>query len=214
MEVPPLHLLVSFCAAAFAIIVVPGPSVLFVVSRAVALGRRAALATVVGNTIGEAVQAAAVAVGLGALVARSATVFTVLKVAGALYLVVLGIRMVRNRAALSEAVAQAVVPRSTARIVREGFTVGLLNPKTTVFFAAVLPQFVDRSSGHVGVQMAVLGVVFALIALASDSTWGLAAGTARTWLAGNPRRLQAMGGIGGVTVMALGVRLAVTGRHD
>lgn len=96
----------------------------------------------------------------------------------------------------------------------EGFTVGVTNPKTIVFFAAVLPQFVDRGHGHVAVQMLILGLVFNAIAVASDSVWGLAAAGARDWFARSPRRLSLVGGIGGLTMIGLGVTVAVTGRKD
>lgn len=211
---PTLHAWLAFSAAAFAIIVVPGPSVLFVISRGVALGKRAALATVLGNTTGAIVQAIAVAVGLGSIVARSTAVFTAVKIVGAAYLILIGAKMFRSRAALAGAIELAATPRTTKRIVREGFVVGVTNPKITVFFAAVLPQFVERSRGEVPLQMILLGLTFACIAAVSDSSWGLLASTARRWLAGNPRRLSALGGIGGLTIMGLGVRLALTGRHD
>lgn len=209
------HQLVAFAVAAFLIIVVPGPSVLFVVSRGVALGRRAALATVVGNTAGSLLLAWLVAAGLGGIVATSAVAFTVVKLAGAAYLVVLGWQMWRRRGSLPAALADRATGPGARRIVREGFVVGATNPKTAVFFAAVLPQFVDPDgAAAVWLQMGVLGLVFALVALASDSVWGLLAGTARDWLARRPGRLRAVGGIGSLVVVALGVRLALTGRHD
>jgi threonine/homoserine/homoserine lactone efflux protein len=205
----------GFALAAFVIIVVPGPSVLFVVSRGVALGRRAAVATVVGNTLGALVLAWLVAFGLGELITASVAVFTLVKLAGAAYLVWLGLRMWRQRDALGDAVVTAMAPRSVGRIVREGFVVGVTNPKLVVFFAAVLPQFVDRDASlGMPAQMAVLGLVFAAVALVSDGTWGMLAGTARGWLARQPGRLRRVGGFGGLVVVALGLRLAVTGRHD
>lgn len=91
---------------------------------------------------------------------------------------------------------------------------GVANPKTIVFFAAVLPQFVDRGQGHVVAQMLLLGLVFNAIALASDSVWGLTAATARTWFARSPRRLSLIGGAGGLTMIGLGIGVAATGRTD
>lgn len=209
------HQLLAFALASFLIIVVPGPSVLFVVSRGVALGRRAALATVAGNTAGSLALAWLVAAGLGGIVATSTAAFTAVKIVGAAYLVYLGWQMWRRRGSLPEALAAGVEQAPAGRIAREGLVVGVTNPKTAVFFAAVLPQFVDRDGGSPEwLQMAVMGLVFALVALVSDSVWGLAAGTARGWLVGRPERLRAIGGLGGLVVMALGVRLAVTGRHD
>jgi threonine/homoserine/homoserine lactone efflux protein len=197
---------------AFALIVVPGPSVLFVISRGVALGRRAAVTTVVGNAAGVYVQVVAVALGVGALVERSAIVFRSLSLAGAAYLVVLGVGTLRGRRRLAAVLDVPVEPAPARRILREGFVVGLVNPKVVVFFAAVLPQFTDPARGHVPLQLLLLGAVFVGIALVSDSAWGVAAGTARAWLARSPRRLAALGGAGGLVMIALGLRLAVAGR--
>jgi threonine/homoserine/homoserine lactone efflux protein len=211
--VPNVHVL-AFLLTVLVLIAIPGPSVLFVVSRGVTLGRRAALATVVGNAGGLAVQVALVALGLGSLLARSVFLFTLLKLAGAAYLVLLGLRMLRNRRSLAHVLDATVVPKATRRILREGFVVGATNPKGLIIFTAVLPQFVDRGSGHIQLQLGVLGAVCVLIALVSDSAWALASGTARLWLARSPRRLELVGGAGGLAVIGLGLRLAVTGRKD
>jgi threonine/homoserine/homoserine lactone efflux protein len=210
----PTDRLLTFAAAAFVLIVIPGPSVLFEISRSVALGRRAGLATVAGNAAGELVQAIAVAVGIGAIIQRSAPVFTVLKVAGAAYIVFLGLRAIRDRRALSEVFDATMLPRGTRRILTEGFIVGATNPKSLVFFAAILPEFVVTASGHVPAQLMLLGLVFVLIALVSDSAWVFVAGTARDWFARSPRRLEMVGGAGGLMMIAVGVRLAFTGRKD
>src|SRR5215468_11451411 len=201
---PTAHLL-AFTLTAF---------VLIVVSRAIALGRAAGVATVAGNTIGAFVQVVAVAFGIGALVERSVAVFTVLKLAGAAYLIFLGVQAIRHRRSLAEALGAEVERKTVARMMLDGFTVGVTNPKVIVFFAAMLPQFVDRQSGHVPAQMILLGALFAGIALISDSTWALAAGTVRGWLAGSPRRLALLGGVGGLTMITIGTRLALTGRND
>lgn len=207
--------LLAFAALSFLLIVIPGPSVLFVIGRALAQGRRAALTTVVGNTLGAYLLVVAVAFGIGSVVERSVLVFTVLKLAGALYLVYLGMKAWRERGSLRAAFAGGEVPaHSGLRTFWEGFAVGVTNPKTIVFFAAVLPQFVDRDSGHVTVQMLLLGLVFNVIALASDSVWGLIASTARGWFARSPRRLSMVGGVGGLTMIGLGVTVAVTGRKE
>jgi threonine/homoserine/homoserine lactone efflux protein len=211
--VPVDHLL-TFAAAAFVLIVIPGPSVLFEISRSVALGRRAGLATVVGNALGELVQATAVAVGIGAIIQRSAPLFTLVKVIGVAYIILLGIRAIRDRRALSDALDTAMAPRSDRRILFEGFVVGATNPKSLVFFAAVLPQFVVTEAGQVALQLALLGFVFVAIALVSDSAWVVAAGTARDWFARSPRRLELVGGAGGLMMIAVGIRLAFTGRKD
>jgi threonine/homoserine/homoserine lactone efflux protein len=202
----------AFAVAAAIIIAIPGPSVLFVISRGVVLGRRAALATVLGNCAGVYVQVAAVALGLGVIVERSAVVYDTVKFAGALYLVWLGVRTFQKRKSLAAVMRGPVEQKSDRRILREGFVVGITNPKAAVFFAAILPQFTDPSLGHVPVQMLVLGLVFISIALVLDGIWAFAAGTARDRLVNSPRTLEAIGGAGGVVLVGLGVTLAVTGR--
>jgi threonine/homoserine/homoserine lactone efflux protein len=200
----------AFAALAAVIIAVPGPSVLFVVGRAVAYGRRAALLTVLGNAAGVGVVVLLVAVGLGAVVARSATLFTVIKLAGALYLIWLGIDAIRHSRSMASALARAPSgPRPGHHVMREGFVVGLLNPKTAVFFAAVLPQFIDPAAAHPSVQMTMLGAVFLLIALVFDSIWGLSAAQARVWLGRDRRRLERLGVLGGVVMIGLGTFLAL-----
>lgn len=190
----------------------PGPSVLFVISRSLTMGCAAGLATVLGNAAGVCVQVVAVAVGLGAVVAQSTVVFTAIKLVGAAYLIYLGIQAVRHRRSLAAVLATEV--ELTRRVVREAFVVGLANPKAVVFFAAILPQFVDRAAGQVPIQLLLLGAVFFVIALISDGAWALAAGAARTWLGRSPRRLELIGGTRGLVMIAIGARLAVTGRHD
>jgi threonine/homoserine/homoserine lactone efflux protein len=212
--VPDPGRLAAFALVAFAIIVVPGPSVLFVVSRGVALGRKAALLTVLGNEAGLLIQVVAVAIGLGSVVQRSVPVFNLLKLAGAGYLVYLGIQAVRNRQALAAALEADVAAISARQIFREGLTVGATNPKSVILFTAILPQFVVRSHGHVSLQLLALGVLSVLIALVSDSTWGLLAGGVRSWLGRSPRRLAALGGAGGLVMVGLGLQLAVSGRRD
>ncbi|MEU9318423.1 LysE family translocator [Streptomyces sp. NPDC048295] len=206
--------LLAFAAMSFLLIVIPGPSVLFVIGRALAQGRRAALTTVVGNTLGAYVLIAAVALGVGTIVERSVLVFTVLKMAGAAYLVYLGVKAWRQRGSLQAAFTADTTTQGGLRTLLEGFAVGVANPKTMVFFAAVLPQFVDRGQGHIAVQMLVLGLVFNVIAMASDSVWGLIAATGRDWFARSPRRLSLVGGVGGLTMIGLGVTVAATGRKD
>jgi threonine/homoserine/homoserine lactone efflux protein len=205
----------AFAVAAFVIIAIPGPSVMFIVGRALAYGRRAALLTVLGNTLGEYVQVGVVAIGIGVLVARSIVVFDVLKLAGALYLVFLGVRAFLDRRALASSLTTlSGAPQGGTRLVLQGFVVGATNPKTIVFLTAILPQFVQRGSGHVPVQILVLGLVFSVIALVSDGLWGVAAGAVRSWFARSPRRLELVGGVGGLAVIAVGIRLAVSGRRD
>ena len=206
----PLSNLVAFSLAAFVLIAIPGPSVLFVVGRSLALGRKGGLLSVLGNTLGELVQVAAVAVGLGVVLTQSVVLFTVIKFAGAAYLVYLGIRAIRHRGK-GTTTTDPVRGSSTFRVLREGTLVGATNPKSLMFFVAVLPQFVDYSAGAIPWQLATLGLVFLLIAVVSDSVWALAAGTARQWFARSPRRVAAVGTTGGVMMIGLGGTLALTG---
>lgn len=207
------HTLAGFVLASFILVVIPGPSVLFVISRGVTLGRKAAVLTVIGNELGLLIQAFAVAAGIGAIVQRSVVAYEVLRLAGALYIVYLGIQAIRHRKALST-VLDVTTVRAWADIVREGFTVGVTNPKSIVFLTAVLPQFVDPDGVSVPLQMVMLGLLFVLVAFVSDSAWGLLAGTARSWLSGEPHRLERLGGAGGLMLIGLGTRLALTGRRD
>ena len=206
--------LLAFGAMSFLLIVIPGPSVLFVIGRALAHGRRAALTTVVGNTLGAYVLVAAVAFGIGPIVERSAIVFTALKLAGAAYLVYLGVKAFRERGSLPTALTADSRAHSMQRTLCDGFAVGVSNPKTIVFFAAVLPQFVDPVQGHLVVQMLTLGMIFNVIALVSDSLWGVVASRARDWFGRSPQRLSLVGGVGGLTMIGLGVTVAVTGRQE
>jgi threonine/homoserine/homoserine lactone efflux protein len=205
--------LAAFVLASFILVVVPGPSVLFVISRGVALGRKAAVLTVLGNEIGLFLQVLLVAAGIGSLVERSVVAYEVLRVAGAVYIVYLGVQAVRHRRSLST-VLDVTATRSSRHIVREGFIVGITNPKAIVFFTAVLPQFVDPDGAAVPLQMVLLGLISVTVAFVSDSAWGVLAGTARAWLSGAPHRLERLGGAGGLMMIGLGTRLAVTGRRD
>jgi threonine/homoserine/homoserine lactone efflux protein len=206
--------LLTFVLTIFVLIVIPGPSVLFVVSRGVALGRRAALATVLGNTSGLAVLAIVVSLGLGSIVERSVVVFTVIKLAGAAYMIFLGVRMFCDRHELARMLDATVAPKGMQRMLREGFVVGITNPKAVILMTAVLPQFVDRDAGHVQLQFLLLGAISLVVGLLSDGAWAIVSGTARVWLARSPRRLELIGGAGGLVLIGLGVRLAVTGRKD
>jgi threonine/homoserine/homoserine lactone efflux protein len=206
--------LLAFGATAFVVIVIPGPSVLFVVGRALAGGRRVAILTVAGNALGEYVQVVAVAVGVGALAAQSVAALTALKLVGGAYLVYLGVRTFRERRSLEVALAASTVERSDRRSFLQGFTVGATNPKTIVFLAAILPQFVSRAGGDVPAQILLLGLIFSAIAMLSDSMWALAAGGFRSWFARSPRRLELVGGAGGLAIVAVGAALLVSGRKD
>jgi threonine/homoserine/homoserine lactone efflux protein len=211
----PTHHLLAFLLTVYVVILIPGPSVLFVVSRGLALGRRAALATVAGNGCGFALQLLLVSVGLGAIIARSDTVYEVLKLVGAAYLVLLGVRKIRDRQELAGILgAGEIAPRSVRTTVREGFIVGATNPKGILIFTAILPQFIERSSGHATLQLLSLGAICIVIALLSDGLWAIGSGSARHWLGGSPRRLERLSAGGGVMLIGLGVGLALTGRRN
>ena len=201
-------------AASVVLVLIPGPTVVFVVSRALTHGRRAALVSVAGNSTGVVVVVALVAFGMGAVVEKSLVTFTVIKLAGAIYLVYLGVRAYRQRGGLAALMNSEVPAGSAHRVYRQGLVVGLTNPKSLVFFAAILPQFVEARAGHVSVQMLVLGLDFVAVAMLLDSMWGLAAGSARDWFASSPRRLGLLGGAGGLMMIGLGLGLAVSGRRD
>jgi threonine/homoserine/homoserine lactone efflux protein len=212
----PTDHLAAFLLTVYVLILIPGPSVLFVVSRGVALGRRAAFATAIGNESGFALQLVLVSIGVGSLVARSDAVFTTLKLLGAGYLVLLGVRNIRDRKHLATLFTPEVraAPKPLRQIYREGFFVGATNPKGAIIFTAVVPQFIDRSQGHETLQIATLGAICILIAFLSDTAWALASGTAREWLGKSSRRLEWMTAGGGGALIALGFGLALTQRRS
>jgi len=206
--------LIGFTLASLVLIVIPGPGVLFVVGRALAHGRRSALATACGHAAGNYVVAACVAVGLGAILQRSAAAFVVVKIAGAGYLVWLGIQAIRHRKSLAEAFAVVAAPREGWRALRDGVVVGVTNPKSYILFGAVLPQFVNRAAGHVPGQMLLLALVAVLFGAVSDCGWGFAASAVRNWFARSPRRFEIVGGAGGLAMIGVGVTVAFTGRQS
>jgi threonine/homoserine/homoserine lactone efflux protein len=216
---PPGANLAAFVLAAAVLIAVPGPSVLFVIGRSLSSGRRVGLLTVLGNALGMLPQVLAVAAGVGALLAQSVVAFTVLKTVGALYLVYLGVQAIRHRhhttatatATTTDTRRSAEVPAS--RSLREGFLVGVTNPKSAIFFVAVLPQFTAPATGPVWSQILVLGTVHLLIGLAFDTVWALTAGAARGWLTRDPRRLPRLGATGGVMMIGVGVTIAISDRQ-
>jgi len=210
---PPLNLWLGFLVASLLLAAIPGPSLLFVIGRALAEGRRVAMLSVLGNGLGILAQILLIAVGLGPLVARSAALYTILKVAGAAYLIYLGITTIRHRGDAEAALATLDAPRRLAHhAIRDGFIVGVTNPKTVVFFVALLPQFVAPGHGPVPLQMAVLGLTFFVVGVTSDGLVAMAAGSARAWLASRPHRLRRLSAAGGVMMILLGVTLMLTGR--
>jgi threonine/homoserine/homoserine lactone efflux protein len=204
----------GFALASLVLIVIPGPGVLFVVGRALAHGRRSALATALGHAAGNYVVAACVAVGLGELLEHSVQVFVIVKAAGALYLVWLGIHAIRHRKSLADAMEVAATPRVGWRAARDGAVVGITNPKAYILFGAILPQFVNRSAGQVPEQMLLLALISVGIGAVSDSGWGFAASAVRAWFARSPRRCEMVGGAGGLAMIGVGVTVAITGRHS
>lgn len=205
----PIENLLAFALASIVIIVIPGPGVLFVIGRSIALGRRAGILSVLGNSLGNIPAILLVAFGVGAIVASSVVAFTAIKIVGAIYLVYLGVQAIRHRRLRAEQGRPAAA--STVTLLRQGFVVGLTNPKTIAFFVAVLPQFVARDAGPVWMQLLLLGLIFQVLAVVCDSTWAIAAGTARTWFGRSPRRLSALSGTGGILMIGLGGALAFTG---
>jgi threonine/homoserine/homoserine lactone efflux protein len=199
----------AFLVASILFIQVPGPSLLFTIGRALTVGRRDALLSVAGNGIGIMVQVVLIAVGLAAVVTASSAAYTVVKVVGAAYVILLGIQAIRHRGDARAALDTPVAPRRSGRVraLRTGFIVGLTNPKTLVFFVAFLPQFVTADSGHVGLQMTVLGLAFGAMAICSDSIWALLASKARDWFARKPTRLDKLGATGGVMMVGLGATM-------
>jgi threonine/homoserine/homoserine lactone efflux protein len=209
-----LSQLAAFGLAAFVIIVIPGPSVLFTVGRALAYGRGVALLTVLGNSTGLLVVMVLVAFGLGAVVAESLVLFTAIKVVGAAYMCWLGIQALRHRKTVHVTDPAGHPAMPGLRAVRQGFVVGVSNPKAFMMFAAVLPQFVDRGQGDVTAQLLVLGFLAFAIGLLSDGLWALLASRLRDWFDGSPARGRALGTVGGTSMIGLGVGLLATGRPE
>jgi len=200
---------IAFLVASILFIQVPGPSVLFMLGRALTVSLRDALVSVVGNGLGLMTQVLLVAIGLGAVVAASATAYTVLKLVGAAYVVWLGIQAIRHRSDARRAMLENTAESERAgKALATGFVVGVTNPKTIVFFVAFLPQFTSASA-PAGPQLAMLGLVFGAMAITSDSIWAVLAGRARRWFARRPERLDKPGAAGGVLMIALGTTMAV-----
>jgi threonine/homoserine/homoserine lactone efflux protein len=200
----------EYIVAAMVIILAPGPSVLFVIARAIAWGRKTAVFTVAGNVTGAFALSTLVAVGLGPILQRSDLAYAAIQWGGSLYLMYLGVEAIRQRKIHAEDMRnQGDAAPGIARSMRDGFWVGALNPKGLVFYAAVLPQFVDREKGNVALQLIFLGAVFSILAFISDGTWGLLAGTARQWLATDAKRLEKLRATGGIVMIILGISVLI-----
>jgi len=201
-----------FTVAALVLLLVPGPSVLFIIARSVDQGRLAGLVSDVGIHSATLVHVAAASLGLSALLASSAVAFSVVKYAGAAYLIWLGIRKLFGGAETLEP-GQEARRYGYGRLLREGFIVNLLNPKTALFFLAFLPQFVEVGRGHVAMQIAFLGFIFVFLGFITDGCYALAAGTAGNWLKSNRSYLRFERYVTGLTFIALGVTAAFAGNH-
>lgn len=201
--------LLAFVVAAFVMVVIPGPTVLFTIGRSIALGRVGGFLSILGTAVGSIVLVLAVALGVGTVIAQSVILFTIVKVAGAGYLVFLGIQAIRHR---HDAAATASAPasrKSGMRLLFEGFVVGLTNPKSIAFFLAILPQFVDLHAGSLPLQLFVLGVIVVAIGVSCDASWVLLASAARDWFGRSPRRLSTLSATGGGMMIGLGAFLLV-----
>jgi threonine/homoserine/homoserine lactone efflux protein len=210
--IPDTASLAVFVVAALALLVVPGPAVLYVVARSIQQGRRAGLASVLGIHVGTLVHIAAATLGLSALVVSSAVAFTAVKIAGALYLVGLGLWTLFSRDPETDVAlgGEANLRRAFA----QGIVVNVLNPKTALFFLAFLPQFVDPNAPHPALQIAFLGVLFAFLGLVTDSIWAIAAGTAGGVLRRSRRFACGQRYVTGTVYVGLGVATAFAGSAE
>lgn len=198
--------LIEFALASAAIILVPGPSVMFTIARAVAWGRGTAMLTVLGNALGMVVLSTLIAIGLGPALQRSHALLITVQAAGGLYLVYLGWQALKHRQVhADDMVALNESKPSNWQTIQQGFMVGVLNPKALVFFAAIFPQFVEPEVGSVTIQLLVFGLIFAGLAVLLDGTWALIVGTSRDWFANSRSRLVFLRTVGGVVMVLLGV---------
>lgn len=196
----------EYLVAAIVIILAPGPSVLFAIARAISWGRATAIATVAGNALGMFTLSVLVAFGLGPILQRSDLAFISVQVLGGLYLIYLGIDAIKHsKIQAQDMLNQGEVRPSNLRSIRDGFWVGALNPKGLVFFAAILPQFLDRDASNLTGQLLLMGATFAILAFIGDGTWGILAGTVRNAMAHSPNRLVIMRKVGGMVMILLGV---------
>jgi threonine/homoserine/homoserine lactone efflux protein len=194
--------LIGFLLLAIVIIVVPGPSVLFAIGRALVLGTRLAVLSVLGNALGVGMQIVVVALGLGVVIQQSPAVFFTIKIIGALTISYLGIKAFADRSKLELADEAA---NSSSTVLKQSIVVGLTNVKTFVFFVAALPSFVSPADGNPIVQMLFLGLIFSIIGIASDMVYAVSAGKARDWLSTSKQRLENFRGAGGIALALLGV---------
>jgi threonine/homoserine/homoserine lactone efflux protein len=203
----PISNLPVFLAAAVALIVTPGPAVLYIVTRSVDQGRKAGLASVLGVEAGNLFHVLGAALGVSAVLLSSALAFDVVKYLGAAYLIYLGVRKLTTKENPED--VQVGEHRSLRRVFTQAMIVAILNPKTALFFFAFLPQFVDTTRGSVTLQMLMLGLIVVTIAIISDSIYAMAAGTAGRWLRGNLRYLRFQRYFTGTVYIGLGITAAL-----
>jgi threonine/homoserine/homoserine lactone efflux protein len=210
---PEVHTLLVFAPVALGLLVVPGPAVLYIVTRSVDQGRTAGLVSVLGIHTGSIVHVAAAAFGLSAILASSAVAFGVVRYAGAGYLIVLGVRKLLTGED-DDPIEEAARPRSLRRVFAQGAVVNVLNPKTALFFLALLPQFVHVSRGAIWTQMLVLGLVFMALGIVSDGAYALAASRAGGWLRSSWRFRRAQRYVSGGIYVSLGAAAALSGSRS
>jgi threonine/homoserine/homoserine lactone efflux protein len=213
---PDASALALFTVAAITLLVIPGPSVLYIVTRSVDQGRAAGLASVGGIHVGTLVHVAAAALGLSALLVSSATAYNAVRWLGAAYLVWLGVRrlLARDEEVAATAGPEARRRHGLGRVFAQGVVVNVLNPKTALFFFAFLPQFVDVTRGSVRLQVVVFGVAFVLLGLVSDGAYALLASTGAGWLRRRPRVAKASRVVSGGVLISLGVTTALAGSRS
>jgi threonine/homoserine/homoserine lactone efflux protein len=200
-----------FAAASLAFLAIPGPSVFYIVTRSLAQGRRAGVTSMLGVQAGGLVHVVAAAFGVSALIASSATAFTVVKYAGAAYLVLLGVLKLLSRGEEAKVEVDARGPASVHRLFWQGAVVNILNPKTALFFLAFLPQFVDPSAGPVAPQMLVLGTLLVAIGVVSDGTYALVAAGAGRRLRETAAARRLLDRLSGGVFISLGLVAALAG---
>jgi len=196
-----------FVVTALALLAVPGPAVLYVVSRSIDQGRRAGIASVLGITTGTVVHVTLATVGLSSLILASRIAFDAVRYVGAGYLIFLGIRRLLTRHQETPDVDRP--PRTVRDLYTQGLVVNLLNPKTIVFIFAFIPQFVDVGAGHVWLQIMLLGLTLAGLGLMSDSLYAIVAGSIADRLRGSRGVARFERWFGGGILIGLGVVAAV-----
>jgi threonine/homoserine/homoserine lactone efflux protein len=201
-----------FLAAGTVLVIIPGPNVLYIVARGVHQGRSAGLVSALGVETATLIHVAAATLGLSAILASSATAFSIVKYAGAAYLIYLGLRTLLSRE--HEARLSAPPPMDLTRVYWQGVVVNALNPKTALFFLAFLPQFVDPARGSIATQTLVLGCLLAVLGLTNDVIYALLAGSAGAWLKGNGRFQAAEQWVSGTVYIGLGLTTAFAGTES